>query len=739
MQIASIELIGQATIAANFAVSGTPVGGLSGITYDAVNNCYYVVSDAKNDANGVVRFYTIDIDLSTGTLPAAGITFTGVTPLKTASNNLFAPNIADSEGIALTADGNVFVASEGMFSTNTQPFIDRFNLATGIQNLSLPVASPKFDVSATATQGVRNNRGFESLSITPDGSYLFTATEVALEQDGAAPTAATGSACRIVRYNLAIGAVDAEFLYNTDAGNGISEVLALDENTLLVLDRSVSFGIGKLYQVSLQGATNIQSNSGLIASGTDGITAAAKTLVADLANFPLGTNFEGMTLGAALPNGKRSLILVADNNFGSAGPLTGIPSRFAAFALTLDRESIPAPTTPDLVATSDTGISDSDNLTNATTLTFAGTAQPNSTVELLNQTTVLSSTIADASGNWTVTAAALTPGNYSITARAIEDGDTSPAAAPLNLTIDTAAPTAAIVDVTPELRDSSVEAIELRFSEAVSNFDLTDLSLSRDGSVISLTGATLISLDQVNWSLNNLAGLTSLTGRYQLTVATSITDLAGNSVTSGVSDTWLTGRTAAAPAPIQFSGRRGIRRSGTNRADRLQGTGNRDVLLGGDGNDVLVGGAGNDRLEGGKGNDRLEGGTGNDRLVGGDGRDRLIGGNGNDVLVGGAGNDLLTGGAGRDVFVFTALSERTDRISDFDPANDLIDLRSIFANPAFDGANSFARFTQFVQLVQVGASTEVRIDADGNSGSTALVTLQNLSVNAVSAEHFVVA
>ena len=54
------------------------------------------------------------------------------------------------------------------------------------------------------------------------------------------------------------------------------------------------------------------------------------------------------------------------------------------------------------------------------------------------------------------------------------------------------------------------------------------------------------------------------------------------------------------------------------------------------------------------------------------GNDSLDGG---DVLLGGTGNDRLIGGLGADVFVFT-LGDGRDRIDDFDPVNDLLDLTS---------------------------------------------------------------
>lgn len=65
----------------------------------------------------------------------------------------------------------------------------------------------------------------------------------------------------------------------------------------------------------------------------------------------------------------------------------------------------------------------------------------------------------------------------------------------------------------------------------------------------------------------------------------------------------------------------------------------------------------------------------------------------------------------------------------------------IFAASAL-GGSPFAQFTQFVQLVQIGADTQVRIDADGNGAGTnfvTLATLQNVAVGAIGSQNFVIA
>jgi serralysin len=102
---------------------------------------------------------------------------------------------------------------------------------------------------------------------------------------------------------------------------------------------------------------------------------------------------------------------------------------------------------------------------------------------------------------------------------------------------------------------------------------------------------------------------------------------------------------------------------------------------------VATNGSGNARantLTGNGSANVLKGENGNDALVGASGADTLYGGAQNDLLRGGAGNDVLHGGPGDDKFRFdTALStsavKNVDRVVDFNPAQDTIQLEnSIF-------------------------------------------------------------
>ena len=128
-----------------------------------------------------------------------------------------------------------------------------------------------FLVTADRSSGVRQNLGFESAGV--HGHDLFSATENALFQDGPPATVSSGSPARILRYDLRSGRLERQWIYKTDpvaeppvpatqfSVNGLVELLPLDDDTLIAMERSFSVGAPgtgnsiKLYEVSLRGAT----------------------------------------------------------------------------------------------------------------------------------------------------------------------------------------------------------------------------------------------------------------------------------------------------------------------------------------------------------------------------------------------------------------------------------------------------------------------------------------------------
>ena len=105
-------------------------------------------------------------------------------------------------------------------------------------------------------------------------------------------------------------------------------------------------------------------------------------------------------------------------------------------------DAVPAPSAPDLVASSDTGTSNTDNLTSDNTPTFIGSALAgHGGLHRGRRCCRTEACSATSGGTYTVTTSALTEGPHTITARASDSTTTSEPSGPLDVQI-TAPPTA---------------------------------------------------------------------------------------------------------------------------------------------------------------------------------------------------------------------------------------------------------------------------------------------------------
>lgn len=353
--LASYELIGTTSIPTGTQFEDTEIGGLSSITYDANRGVYYAISDDQGTIDPV-RYYTLSIDVSDGQLDSGDISFLDVTTMLDASGMPYAPASLDPEGLVLTHEGSLYFTSEGFAARvpPVNPFIDRMDL-NGRQNRSL-VIPDKFLPNLAGTQGVRNNLAFESLNVTPDERYLFTASEGALVQDGPAANLGQSSFARILQYRLSSGQPGSEYVYVVNPVaevpvpdtqfrvNGLVELLPLDNvGTMLALERSFSVGAEGggntiwLYEIQTQGATDVSGEFSLYPNGIGqpplSFTPVTKRLILNVEE-DLGIepdNIEGMAFGPALPDGRLPLILVSDNNFAATQA-----TQFIVLAVELD-------------------------------------------------------------------------------------------------------------------------------------------------------------------------------------------------------------------------------------------------------------------------------------------------------------------------------------------------------------------------------------------------------------------
>jgi hypothetical protein len=331
------------------------VGEISGIAWDGEREVFYGVADRADDDRSHV--FTLDIpfsDSGLGTPRVLDVTFL----LDEAGRSMDGTNF-DGEGIVLWAPGSGvgpdaqsphwIIASEGGGAPDAQPGIRRFSLEGRLLG-DLPVPD-RFLIG-------RNNLSFESLALDPSGTELFTIMEGPLPEDG--ETGDLRGRLRLLHYRgetpEAFAPV-AEYHYQTEPGRGPGEVgavelIALSAERLLVLERGWVRGEGntvRIFQVSLEGAGDISELASLAVPQAP--PPLEKELLVDLAHCPSGgamspqsqpnpllDNFEAMALGPPLPDGRRSLVLVSDDN---RSPFQ--VTRVVVLAWEVDDASPPAP------------------------------------------------------------------------------------------------------------------------------------------------------------------------------------------------------------------------------------------------------------------------------------------------------------------------------------------------------------------------------------------------------------
>lgn len=106
----------------------------------------------------------------------------------------------------------------------------------------------------------------------------------------------------------------------------------------------------------------------------------------------------------------------------------------------------------------------------------------------------------------------------------------------------------------------------------------------------------------------------------------------------------------------------------------------------------------------------LVGAVGDELFLGSDTGDEILGGEGDDTLLDGRGADSLTGGAGADLFVFSD-DGTPDRVTDFDPSEDRIDLTGYFG--ATDPDALVISGTSSEMTVTIGTDTLILSAASG--------------------------
>ncbi len=336
LSIKEIRLVDAYYIPHNLQFIVTTVCGLSGIDYDPGNDQYYIICDDRSKINPA-RFYTAKIKLKEQGIDS--VYFTGVTSLlaenggtyqNTTTDPFHAPDtealrysvmkkqlLISSEGERIVKEGKVVLED---------PFIHWMKLNGQLKD-SFELA-PQTRMYA-AEKGLRQNGVFEGLAFGDNYKSLYISIEEPLYEDGQRVTTKDSAWIRILKYDLHSRKPVAQYAYRvnpvahppTKAGgsinNGVSDILYLGNNQLLVIERSYSAGRSsntvQVYLADLSKAADITAISSLQHAS---FQPASKKLLMNMDTLNRHIdNIEGVCFGPTLKNGHQSLIFVTDNNF----------------------------------------------------------------------------------------------------------------------------------------------------------------------------------------------------------------------------------------------------------------------------------------------------------------------------------------------------------------------------------------------------------------------------------------
>lgn len=268
-----------------------PIGGFSAVQYDPSRDQLLLLSDLP--AGAVLRWG----GLAGGRAPRQ---------LQLLPLQLRQP--MDGEGLVLL-EGQLWVASEGRRTAEQPPQLLRFAAEDGRLLEALPMPH---DWQPAADQGLASNAGPESLALLPSASgaaapALLMAAESALLQD-------PPGVVRLLRWQWPAGREQhsssptarpaGALQLPQGAGWGLTDLLVLEAGQLLALLRRFEPPFSWQIRLALYPQPPAQSGAAAKASAEWDLLAAGLS----------PDNWEGLSFGPPLADGRRSLLLVSDDN-----------------------------------------------------------------------------------------------------------------------------------------------------------------------------------------------------------------------------------------------------------------------------------------------------------------------------------------------------------------------------------------------------------------------------------------
>lgn len=338
--IRQLKLLDIYKIPYNFQYNHTTVGGLSSIDYNQSLDEYYFICDDRSNINPA-RFYTAKIKINGIKIDTVlfsnvqymkmlnGSTYPNqkTNPLQTTDPESLRYNAVAKNWIWTSEGENAIVGKDTILVNPTIIEMDQTGKMLDTFYLPRNLYMTRNNI------GPRQNGVIEGMSFGENYKKLFVSLEEPLQEDGPRVDVFDQNTwLRFYEFNAKSKRNTKQFAYKPDPivypanpvnafkVNGIPEILYIGNNQFIVIERAYSTGKQKctikLFLVDATGATDVKNIFSL--QNSTAFIPMKKTLLLNMDNLPeFIDNVEGITMGPILPNGHRSIILVADNNFNA--------------------------------------------------------------------------------------------------------------------------------------------------------------------------------------------------------------------------------------------------------------------------------------------------------------------------------------------------------------------------------------------------------------------------------------
>jgi hypothetical protein len=381
----NLSIAGDATDASGDAAgaNGNRLGGFgSDLFYDRANNVYYGLPD-RGPGGGLIAYetrvqkFTLDVNPTTGAISNFKVietvklknnstSYNGLNPFLLNGSKSTLGLSLDPEGIVVDKNGNMYISDEygpSIYKFDaTGNFIGSLNTPANLVPREADGTTKNYvDGRTTIRFGRQDNRGFEGLTISPDGTKLYAMLQDPLVNEGA-PTSGIDDGrrsrnLRMVEFDIATGDATKQMIYRledradinarlspgtptlgaTNQGRsiGISSLTAISDTKFLVIERDnrgdlstdpaaqLESGSKRVYEIDISGATDV---SGISLAGSNslpgGVVPVSKgtspylDILAALraAGLPIPEKIEGLTFGPQLADGSYLLLIGTDND-----------------------------------------------------------------------------------------------------------------------------------------------------------------------------------------------------------------------------------------------------------------------------------------------------------------------------------------------------------------------------------------------------------------------------------------